>query len=43
VPVLDVEQLKNITMDDADLMREILDALISDTSRQLGAFSMWNN
>jgi HPt (histidine-containing phosphotransfer) domain-containing protein len=37
VPVLDVEQLKNITMDDADLMREILDSLISDTSRQLCA------
>jgi HPt (histidine-containing phosphotransfer) domain-containing protein len=35
VPVLDLEQLKDITMDDADLMREILEALISDTSRQL--------
>src|SRR5262249_11879300 len=35
VPVLDLEQLKNITMDDADLMREILITLISDTSRQL--------
>jgi HPt (histidine-containing phosphotransfer) domain-containing protein len=37
VPVLDIEQLKNVTMDDADLMREILAALISDTSRQLHA------
>ena len=35
VPVLDLEQLKNITMDDADLMRDILVSLISDTSRQL--------
>ena len=37
VPVLDLEQLKNITMDDADLMRDILVSLISDTSRQLCA------
>jgi HPt (histidine-containing phosphotransfer) domain-containing protein len=37
VPVLDLEQLKDITMDDPDLMREILDSLISDTSRQLVA------
>ena len=35
MPVLDLEQLKNITMDDAELMREILESLISDTSRQL--------
>lgn len=35
MPVLDLEQLKNITMDVADLMREILESLISDTSRQL--------
>jgi HPt (histidine-containing phosphotransfer) domain-containing protein len=37
VPVLDVEQLRNITMEDDDLMREILVSLISDTSRQLYA------
>jgi HPt (histidine-containing phosphotransfer) domain-containing protein len=37
VPVLDLEQLRNITMDDADLMRDILESLISDTSRQLQA------
>jgi HPt (histidine-containing phosphotransfer) domain-containing protein len=37
VPVLDLEQLKNITMDDADLMRDILSTLISDTSDQLQA------
>jgi HPt (histidine-containing phosphotransfer) domain-containing protein len=34
--VLDREQLRNVTMDDADLMREIVAALIDDTSRQLG-------
>jgi HPt (histidine-containing phosphotransfer) domain-containing protein len=32
-----LEQLKNVTMDDPDLMREILEALIDDTSRQLRA------
>jgi HPt (histidine-containing phosphotransfer) domain-containing protein len=37
VPVLDLEQLKNITMDDAELMQDILAALISDTGRQLHA------
>jgi HPt (histidine-containing phosphotransfer) domain-containing protein len=37
VPVLDLEQLKNITMEDVDLMREILVTLIRDTSRQLHA------
>jgi HPt (histidine-containing phosphotransfer) domain-containing protein len=37
VPVLDFEQLKNITMDDAELMREILVTLISDTRQQLSA------
>jgi HPt (histidine-containing phosphotransfer) domain-containing protein len=37
VPVLDLEQLKNITMNDAELMQEILATLISDTSRQLRA------
>lgn len=34
-PVLDHEQLRGITMDDEPLMREILDALVEDTSRQL--------
>lgn len=34
-PVLDREQLRGITMDDEPLMREILDALVEDTSRQL--------
>jgi len=37
VPVLDREQLKDITMDDAELMQDILTTLISDTSRQLHA------
>jgi HPt (histidine-containing phosphotransfer) domain-containing protein len=32
---LDREQLRNVTLDDAELMREILTALIDDTSRQL--------
>jgi HPt (histidine-containing phosphotransfer) domain-containing protein len=39
VPVLDLEQLKNITMDDAELMRDILDTLISDTSQQFRALA----
>jgi HPt (histidine-containing phosphotransfer) domain-containing protein len=33
--VLDVHQLKDITLDDDQLMREVLAALIDDTSRQL--------
>ena len=33
--VLDREQLKEITMDDQELMREVLFALIQDTSQQL--------
>jgi HPt (histidine-containing phosphotransfer) domain-containing protein len=33
--VLDREQLRDITLDDAELMREILTALIDDTSRQI--------
>lgn len=33
--VLDREQLRDITLDDEELMREILSALIDDTSRQL--------
>ena len=35
--VLDLEQLKQITMDDPELMREILETLIDDTSKQLQA------
>jgi HPt (histidine-containing phosphotransfer) domain-containing protein len=34
--VLDVQQLKDITLEDDELMREVLSALIDDTSRQLG-------
>ena len=33
--VLDREQLKNITMDDEFLMREIVGALITDTAQQI--------
>ncbi len=33
--VLDREQLRDVTMDDEALMREILSALIDDTSRQI--------
>jgi len=33
--VLDVQQLKEITLDDDELMREVLATLIDDTSRQL--------
>jgi HPt (histidine-containing phosphotransfer) domain-containing protein len=33
--VLDVQQLRDMTLDDELLMREILDALIDDTSRQI--------
>lgn len=33
--VLDREQLRDITLDDEELMREILTALIDDTSRQI--------
>jgi HPt (histidine-containing phosphotransfer) domain-containing protein len=34
--ILDRERLREITMDDPDLMREILQALIQDTSAQWG-------
>jgi len=37
VPILDLEQLKSVTLDDEDLMREILGTLIDDTGRQLRA------
>lgn len=33
--VLDREQLRNVTLDDEELMCEILDALIDDTSQQI--------
>jgi HPt (histidine-containing phosphotransfer) domain-containing protein len=33
--VLDREQLRDVTLDDEALMREILSALIDDTSRQI--------
>jgi HPt (histidine-containing phosphotransfer) domain-containing protein len=33
--ILDLSQLRDITMDDADLMREILAALLADTSQQM--------
>ncbi len=33
--VLDREQLRDITLNDEDLMREIISALIDDTSRQI--------
>jgi HPt (histidine-containing phosphotransfer) domain-containing protein len=35
--VLDRAQLRDVTLDDEDLMREILAALIDDTSRQMPA------
>jgi HPt (histidine-containing phosphotransfer) domain-containing protein len=38
--VLDREQLRDITLDDAELMREILAALIDDTSRQIGLLDL---
>jgi len=34
--VLDKSQLRDITMDDPELMREILAALLADTSQQMG-------
>jgi HPt (histidine-containing phosphotransfer) domain-containing protein len=33
--VLDREQLRDVTLDDDELMREVLGALIDDTTRQL--------
>jgi HPt (histidine-containing phosphotransfer) domain-containing protein len=33
--VLDLEQLRSITLGDAEMMREILSALIEDTARQI--------
>lgn len=34
--ILDRSQLRDITLDDEELMREVLTALIEDTSRQIG-------
>ena len=34
-PVLDVEQLREVSLADEDLMRELLAALIADTEKQL--------
>lgn len=36
-PVLDLEQLRSVTLDDTELMREIVTALIDDTTLQLSA------
>ena len=33
--VLDIAQLENVTMNDADLMREVVGALLSDACRQI--------
>jgi len=33
--VLDLEQLRDVTLNDDDLMREVLEALIDDTDRQM--------
>lgn len=38
--VLDREQLQNVTLDDPQLMRDILGALIDDTSRQIGLMEL---
>jgi HPt (histidine-containing phosphotransfer) domain-containing protein len=38
--VLDREQLENVTLEDPQLMREILNALIEDTSRQIGLIAL---
>jgi HPt (histidine-containing phosphotransfer) domain-containing protein len=34
-PVLDRDQLRDVTLNDEALMREILDALLDDTARQM--------
>lgn len=38
--VLDRDQLRDITLDDAELMREIVNALIDDTARQIQLLEM---
>ena len=35
MPLLDIDQLKNVTLEDPELMREVLVALIDDTGRNL--------
>jgi HPt (histidine-containing phosphotransfer) domain-containing protein len=35
--ILDFSQLRNITMNDATLMREVVDSLLSDASEQIDA------
>jgi HPt (histidine-containing phosphotransfer) domain-containing protein len=35
IPVLDVAQLREVTLEDEALMRELLQALIEDTERQM--------
>jgi HPt (histidine-containing phosphotransfer) domain-containing protein len=37
--ILNVDQLRSATMDDADLMREVLATLLEDTSQQVTALS----
>jgi len=37
--VLDLEQLRNVTLDDEELMREVVGALIDDTTRQMEALN----
>lgn len=33
--VLEIEQLRDVTLNDAELMKEILEALLDDTARQI--------
>ncbi len=35
MPVLDLSQLRNVTLNDEVLMREVVDALVVDTSQQI--------
>jgi len=35
--ILDLSQLRNVTLDDPALMREVVDALVSDTSTAPGS------
>ena len=37
--LLDMDQLKSITMDDPDLMHELVTALVEDTSKQIAEIS----
>ncbi len=36
-PVFDIEQLRNICLDDADLMREVVTTLLDDATAQISA------